>query len=286
LDSLINAETCNHPATLGEIYAQILSLDRFYLSSGYVIRQLPVVNGLVTVDLSGNEAGKEAVFKYSGEDGNPNPSRIQDWQSQGIVFDGREPNKLGLPIINVTDVFFANFFQRTFSDKDFGKKTRDHGTIALYNGTPQVESPQVENPGLIYSPFIPVDPGNPSKAIRLLQLYAKQQKEQELSFMRVFTKNSKGGRHAENLDIEAVLALNPDAVSDLQIYTFGDRNWVLSNGQSVQLVLHKGKDGKLSICNDYSRGAEIVRFLVCRTNFEIDKMANLFKFRLKSQTKQ
>ncbi|MDR1528528.1 MAG: hypothetical protein LBS22_03015, partial [Puniceicoccales bacterium] len=58
IHSLLNAEIRNHPERLIEIYTQMLSSDQFTFPSGYAVRQQPIVDGFITIDLANGGKGR------------------------------------------------------------------------------------------------------------------------------------------------------------------------------------------------------------------------------------
>ncbi|MDR1528301.1 MAG: hypothetical protein LBS22_01800, partial [Puniceicoccales bacterium] len=56
--SLINAEIRNHPERLIKMYTQMLSSDQFTFPSGYAVRQQPIVDGFITIDLANGGKGR------------------------------------------------------------------------------------------------------------------------------------------------------------------------------------------------------------------------------------
>ncbi|MDR2603304.1 MAG: hypothetical protein LBC11_01955 [Puniceicoccales bacterium] len=226
IDSLTNAEIRNHPERLIKMYIQILKGDQIILPSGYVILLQQVKDNYITVDLKNGGKGRDEVFRAirSGDSDELN-QQIEMWEQTGIKYvestDPAEQYKLKLPIHNMNDVLFAHLFLAS----NFGnKKINDHcsyGSIEIYTGN----KGEVER----CSSTIQVDDSNFLNVIEALKKEAEVQRQLGHRYMCVHTEESREADvylyHAENIDIDLLLALDPDNMEIERAYPIGDRNW-------------------------------------------------------------
>jgi hypothetical protein len=221
MHSLIIAEIQNHPERLIKMYIQMLSGDQFTFPSGYAVSLQPIVDGFITVDLKDGGEGRDMVFENirSG-----NPAKIaeqkREWNEEGIEYtestNGKEKYKLRLSVRNMNDVLYAHFLLAS----DFGNKNMDwdqYGTMLVYAGW-------YEERSKVYPSVIQIDGSDFLSGIAELKKQAKAQQNLGHYYMRVGTLTSKSG-HAENIDIAALLALDPNNMEPGKAYPIGDRNW-------------------------------------------------------------
>jgi hypothetical protein len=223
--SLINAEIRNHLERLIKMYIQMLICDQFVFPSGYIVSLQPIVDGFITVDLKNGRGGRDRVFEDI-RSGNPDKidQRIIRWQQEGIEYDEladeAEKYKLKLAVHNMNDLLFVHFFQVS----GFGNRKIDnieYGTTLIYAGCKALDN--------VYSLAIPVGSLNFPNRILKLKEYAKVQRQLEHSYMRVVMASSSDeliDAHAENIDIDALLALDPNNMENGKAYIIGDRNWI------------------------------------------------------------
>jgi hypothetical protein len=129
----------------------------------------------------------------------------------------------------MNDILFANFFQAS----NFGNKDIDgdgnHGTMLLYAGHKESSK--------IHSPTIDVGESNFLDGMTKLKRHTEAQRQLGHHYMRVMTIASGGAIidgndhscHAENIDINALLALDLNNMKIGKVYPIGDRNWSGSN---------------------------------------------------------
>jgi hypothetical protein len=231
IDSLINAEIRNHPERLIKMYVQMLESDQFTLPSGHAIQQQEIVGSFITVDLKNGGNGKDRVFEdIISRDPNKIKRRKYQWLDEGMKYPGSLNNqadryKLRLPIHNMNDILFANFFQAS----NFGNKDMDgdgnYGTMLLYAGHKESSK--------IFSPEIDMGGLNFLDGMTKLKEQAKAQQQLGNHYMRVGTKAKNGTTvdgnthlcHAENIDINALLSLDLNNMETGRAYPIGDRNW-------------------------------------------------------------
>jgi hypothetical protein len=220
INSTINAETRNHPERLIKMYIQMLSKDQITFPSGYAVQQQEVDKGFITVDLKSGGKGRDRVFKDI-RSGNPDKIAEQKrgWSNAGIEYteptNGEENYTLRLPVRNMNDVLYAYFLQASnFGNKDI-KNDGHFGTALVYAGYEDARAISLQ---------IPVDGSNFLDGIAKLKEQAKAQQKLGHYYMRVGTSTSNSG-HAENIDIAALLALDPKNMEIGNAYPIGDRNW-------------------------------------------------------------
>ncbi|MDR1256010.1 MAG: hypothetical protein LBJ94_03775 [Puniceicoccales bacterium] len=203
IDSILNAEIRNHPDQLAKMYKQMLTSDTFNLPSEYLIHQQSIntSGSFISVNLS---QGSEAARK--------DPAL-------------REQQYVNVPVGNLNDVFFANFFQASeFGNANLTSQhtSGEYGTMYMFQG--------ISRDPHSYSSSIEINNRDFESGIEALKMQARQQKEHGLRYMRVATTSGNGARdesHAENIDIEALLKLDLGALEDGKPYIIGDRNWDL-----------------------------------------------------------
>jgi hypothetical protein len=218
----------------------MLGDDQFTFPSGYAVKLGSIVNGFITVDLIDGGDGSLAVFRdiFCGNF-QKIAQRKEMWQETGIKYeyvesttdedeDEDESRRLRLPIHNLNDVLFAHIFQSS----NFGNRTIDsgdnYGTILVYAGHKECAE--------MYSSEIPVDDSNFLAGMAELQEQAEAQRQLGHRYMRVGTRSSEGG-HAENIDIEALLAVDRYNMETGKVYAIGDRNaWGRDMSQDIPLL--------------------------------------------------
>jgi hypothetical protein len=197
----------------------MLSSDQFTFPSGYAVRQQPIVDGFITIDLANGGKGRDIVFEdITGGDPAKIAERIARWQQAGIKYvesaNPAEKYKFEMPIHNMNDVLFVHFFQAS----NFGNRKMDLcecGTMRIYAGKER----RIE----IFPSTIRVGGSNFLAGIAELKEQAETQRQLGHRYMRVSTRSS-DGNHAENIDIDALLALDLDHMEPGKAYPIGDRN--------------------------------------------------------------
>jgi hypothetical protein len=239
MNSLINEEIRNHLERLIAMYAQMLSDPQFTFPSGHTVRQQPIANGFITADLRNGGRGRADVFEdITGGDSTKRTQRIAKWRQEGIEYiespDETEKYKLRMPVHNMNDVLYTHLFQAS----DWGNSKIGHDatyrTMLVYAGHREL--------GKIYSPAIPVGGSKFLTGMAALKTQAGDQKRLGHHYMRVSTQATTativGGYdhsgHAENIDINALLALDLSTMEPRKAYPIGDRN--LSGGDMSQDV--------------------------------------------------
>jgi hypothetical protein len=227
MNSLINAEIRNHPERLIEMYEQMLGGNQFTLPGGHAIQQQKIEGGFITVDLKNGWWSRSEVFGGITSRGAVKvKKRKERWQEEGIICpesgNPEDKYKLNLPVYNMNDILFAHFFQAS----DFGNRNIDiggnYGTMLLYAGHKRYSK--------TCSPTISVRGSNFSKGMEKLRKYAEDQRELGHHYMRAKTTTGKfsifnHSCHTENIDINALLALDLDSMEIGKAYPIGDRNW-------------------------------------------------------------
>jgi hypothetical protein len=199
----------------------MLSSAQFTFPSGYAVKQQPIVDGFITVDLINGGKGRDRVFEdITGGDPAKIARRIAKWQQEGIKYakstDEAEKYKFKMSIHNMADILFVHFFQAS----NFGNRKIDHngeyGTMQIYAGQ--------EGCTETYPSTIQVDVSNFLAGMAVLKEQAEAQWQLGHRHMRVAT-GSSDGSHAENIDIAALLTLDLDHMEPRKAYPIGDRNW-------------------------------------------------------------
>jgi hypothetical protein len=221
INSTINAEIRNRLKRPIEMYMQMLGGDQFTFPSGYAVKLQPIADGFITADLQDGGMGKREVFKdIASGDSIKIDQQKKRWREEGIEYtesaDGAEKYKLRLPVHNMNDLLFAHFFLAS----NFGNfgiyYNGDYGSMLVYAGH--------ENESTMHSSTISVGRSNFLGVIAALKEQAEAQRQLGYRYMRVRTKSSIEA-HGENIDIEALLALDPNNMESGKAYAIGDRNW-------------------------------------------------------------
>jgi hypothetical protein len=230
--SIINAELRNHPERIAKILEQILAGSTFNLPSGHPIHQQQIVGGngryYIPANLAtGDNAQRDEIFAQEN---------LYDYLAAGIERDSSNPYGLLLPVRNLTDVLFANFFQASeFGNKYLSiKDDLEHGTAFIYYGARDNNS--------VYSKQGISVAGTDFKAgMERLKRAAEEQKARGMHYMRVATENMAWDmwNHTENIDIDALLKLDLDALKIGKPHIIGDRNWIDEKGRPVFLAIVK-----------------------------------------------
>ncbi|MDR2629022.1 MAG: hypothetical protein LBC30_03485 [Puniceicoccales bacterium] len=222
----INAEIWNHPERLILIYRQMLETPQFTLPSGYAILPQPMRDGPITVDLKNGGQGKERVFRDI-DSGNPSKIQWQKnlWDSEGIGYaESTEPEekyRLTLPIHNMNDALFAHIFQESFGKEHICHDDINYGIALLYAG--HLDASKEAYPNTFKLRF-------PRKDFTLLDIIKGLREQAEIQKglgnhrMRISIQTPQGG-HSENIDIDALLAIDPDTMEPGRVYSIGDLNY-------------------------------------------------------------
>jgi hypothetical protein len=234
IHSLINAEIRNHPERLIKMYIQMLRDGQFTFPSGYAVQLQPMVGGSVTVDLRYGGAGRNRLFKdITDGDRAKIDQQIKDWKREGIEYvestDETKKYKLKMPVYNMNDILFTHFCRAS----NFGNGKIDiseYGTMLVYAGNDE------------YSATTPVDGSKFLEGIAKLKTQAEDQKKLGHNYMRVVTQSSEG-THAENIDIDAILALDPNTMEPGKAYPIGDRNWYGDMSLDIPCLAVRKVDG-------------------------------------------
>jgi hypothetical protein len=240
IDSLINAEIRNNPERLIEMYRQMLVGDQFTLPSGHKITQQKIGEGSITVDLSNGGVGKDAVFRdITSGDPYKVSNRKDLWQAAGITYPVSENQadkyKLGLPVHNMNDILFANFFQASnFGNSSIKEDQGGFGTMSLYAG--QKKPDEIYASALYGIGLFSIHKLSFLDEMEKLIGYAKEQQKLGHNYMRVRedVRVMEDGKevsiyHSENIDINALLALDLNNMETGRAYPIGDRNLSSSN---------------------------------------------------------
>ncbi|MDR2432177.1 MAG: hypothetical protein LBD34_00245 [Puniceicoccales bacterium] len=155
------------------------------------------------------------------------------WRKEGIEYlestDEAKKYKLKMLVHNMNDLLFAHLFQASNfgNGKINGDKT--YGTMESYAG--HMEHTKV------FPWKMQIDNSNFLNVIAALKEQAEKQRQLGHQYMRVATTSIKGvtvggfihSGHAENIDIDALLALNPENMETGKAYAIGDRNWAAND---------------------------------------------------------
>jgi hypothetical protein len=228
--SLFNAEIRNHPERLIETYTQMLSSDKITFPSGYEVQQQTMVDGSITADLQNGGRGRDAVFKnITGGDRTKIDQQIKMWRQEGIEYtlstNPVEKYKLRMPVCNMNDMLFAHFFQASNFGNSRIDDHGDYGTGLIYPRHLRVK--------MKYQSVIQADKSNLPSVTATLKAHAEAQKKLGYQYIHVGTLTTTativGGYnhsgHAENIDINALLALDLSTMEPGKAYSIGDRNW-------------------------------------------------------------
>jgi hypothetical protein len=232
MDSIINMEIRNHPERLIKMYIQILSSDQFTFPSGYTVSLQPIVNGSITVDLKNGGKWRNVIFtNIMSGDPTKVAKQIKDWQKDGIGYvksaNPAERYKLKMSIHNMNDVLLAHLFQISVSGSNKVNANSDtDDIITIYAGLKEWDK--------IYSLRTKVDGPDFLNGIAELKKQAEAQWQLGHRYMRVamltILEKSPTGQtyyfaHVENVDINALLALDLNNMQPGKPYAFGDCNW-------------------------------------------------------------
>ncbi|MDR1457528.1 MAG: hypothetical protein LBI47_01605 [Puniceicoccales bacterium] len=224
MNSLINEEIRNHLERLIAMYEQMLASGQLTFPSGHTVWQQIIANGFITADLRNGGRGRAAVFEdITGGDSTKRTQQIAKWRQEGIEYiespDETEKYKLRMPVHNMNDVLFTHFLLASnFGNSKMGFD-ENYRTMLVYAGIWQHRK--------TYSPAIPVGGSKFLTGMAKLKEQAKAQQKLGHSYMRVATTGTIFGRygHAENIDINALVALDPHTMEIGKAYSIGDRNW-------------------------------------------------------------
>jgi hypothetical protein len=167
------------------------------------------------------------------------------WQTAEIKYtesaDEAEKYKLGLPIHNVNDILFAHLFRASSFGNEKINDSDGNGIMLIYAGCKEDAE--------MYSLDTIVNREEPKflEGMMALRRQAEAQRGLGHRYMRVMTgafRNTGFYWHAENIDIAALLDLNPYHMETGQAYTIGDRNaWGRDTSQDIpRLAVRKVND--------------------------------------------
>ncbi|MDR2603021.1 MAG: hypothetical protein LBC11_00460 [Puniceicoccales bacterium] len=220
--SWFNAVIWNYPEQLISIYRQMFEAPQFVLPSGYAILQRPMHDSSITVDLkNGGSEEKGAIFGYIDSN---DPHKIQNqkdlWNSEGIGYDeSTNPEgkyRLTLPIYNMNDVLFANILEESsFGNKRISSEST-HGTALLLAGH--------QNFSDTFKFQFDANELSRLAIIEKLKEQAEGQKRLGNHYMHIGIQLPKDG-HALNIDIDALLAIDPNTMEPGMAYPIGDSNY-------------------------------------------------------------
>jgi hypothetical protein len=230
MNSMINTDLRNHPERIAKMLEQILAGSIFNLPSKYPIHQQQIIGreggGYIPADLTmGNEIKRGEIFARENS---------LNYLAAGIERDSNNPYGLLIPVRNLVDVLFANFFQASeFGNRHLSTKG-EYGTMFIYHGVSDKRS--------AYSELeISVAGANFEAGMERLKRAAEEQKARGMHYMRITT-TSMIWAHAENIDIDALLELDLDALEVGKPHIIGDRNWIDEGGHPVFLAIVKTID--------------------------------------------
>lgn len=205
----------------------MLSGDQFNFPSGYAVQQQQMMDGFITIDLKNGGMGRNDVFEDI-TDGDPAKAaeQIEEWKKEGIEYvestNLAEKYKLRLPVHNMNDILFAHLLRVSNFGNSKMSLDSEFCTTLIYAGH--------MNHWETYTLEIQVDRSNFLAVIEESKRRARAQQQLGYRYMRMFTVESKtvesnNDAHIENLDIDALLDLNPDTMETNRAYPIGDRNW-------------------------------------------------------------
>ncbi|MDR0595514.1 MAG: hypothetical protein LBF94_02350 [Puniceicoccales bacterium] len=227
IHSIINADIHNNPAIPARMMIQGLTTGVTNTPSGYILHFPPIKDGCVAVDLSrGPESEAKKILDQN---------KVDVQAACGIMRDKGNGKVLLLRPFDANDVLFAAYFQASlFGNKGLkGHDDSDRGTMLMRHG--------IEN--LTEAPMLTSDS---SRSIEAAMEKMKSEAEQRraagksCNYMRIATANSAGG-HAENIDVDALLKLDPSKLKKDKPYIIGDRNWG-TRGFPMHLAMVKISD--------------------------------------------
>jgi hypothetical protein len=219
--------------------------------SGVLIEQLPVKDGMMSIDFSkASDRIKTSVF---GEVGDKDEQKytLRELNRQGIVCnaDTFREWKMDLPVLNLIDAVFANVLQRICSG--------EHEYISI--GAERL----LDGPQNIWKEIAVPPKSSVLSVVDELREHAERHSRDGKSYMRISTKMSPGlnggsaSYHAENIDVNRFLKFDPDKMSPGSYYAIGNSNWMDKFGNHIGLAIHKtkasGENGK--------SGAPIYKFV-------------------------
>jgi hypothetical protein len=259
INSIINAELRNHPERIAKILEQILAGPTFNFPGGRLAHQEKIIreDGRCYIPASlvfGNKRERGKIFAQEN---------LHNYLSSGIERDSNSTDGLLIPVKDLNDVFFANFFQNSGFGHNISKfgfiplsseGAWQFGTMFVYYGIDNANN--VNNPINIYNAIniifgnrhpiysdqkISVAGADFEAGMERLKGAAEEQKVRGMHYMRVVTKSTKGN-HAENIDIDALLKLDLDALKVGKPHIIGDRNWVNEEDHPKFLAIVKTID--------------------------------------------
>jgi predicted component of type VI protein secretion system len=253
MDSIINAELRNHPEKIAKIFEQILAGFTFNFPSGRLAHQQQIIREdgrcYIPIDMViGDRRERDEIIAREN---------LHNCLSSGIRRDSSNSYGLLIPVKDLNDVFFANFFQNS----GFGHEVKsglkplsiegaqELSTMFTYQGIDSIDAFGFESGSKrsIYSDQKISVAGISLKAgVERLKAVAMEQKAQGMHYMRVAT-TSMGGCHDENVDIDALLKLDLDALEVGKPHIIGDRNWVNEEGHPKFLAIVKTIDPSTNV---------------------------------------
>jgi hypothetical protein len=279
INSLQIAETRNHPERLIKMYIQMLTSDQFTFPSGYVVQQQLVRNGFVVVDLKDGLMKGVILENIMSEDFVKADQQKATWRKEGIEYvestNPSEQFKLKMPIHNMNDVLFAHFFQvSSFGNRRIKDNDNNFGAMLIYTGIGEFAK--------MYPLETFVDGSNFLAGIAKLKEQAEIQQQLGNQYMHVGTVREVGriiaGRichfgTAENIDIDALLALDLNNIETEKIYPIGDRNWMgYDKSKDIPRLAIKKENGiyKFGTSRGFSfKENEVSKFLIYTTDIEV-----------------
>ncbi|MDR1173212.1 MAG: hypothetical protein LBK24_00240 [Puniceicoccales bacterium] len=189
------------------------------------------------------------------------------WQDEGIKYtesaDEAEKYKLGLPVHNMNDLLFAHLLEAS----NFGNGKIDsngsYGTMLIYAGHRQKK---------IHRLKIPVNGSNFLDGMAKLKEQAIVRQGIGHRYMRVATESPEDS-HAENIDIDALLAFDPNNMETGKTYAIGDRNyWDYDMSQNIPHLAVRRTNGIAfefgELCGSRFKKDDTLKFHVYTTDVE------------------
>jgi hypothetical protein len=210
---------------MAKMYVQIMTQDWFSMPSGFNVGTGRMENDCIAVNLVGGGCGRDDVFDSK----NFSPT---EWKKCGIEYDPSKKFGLKICVKNLNDVFFAEFFQSNFGNASQSWRI-DYGTVYTYAGICSRRRA---------CPMTSVGELGVRGTFKWLQNKAREFRSGGISYMRISSRErchytDQTGNvlvmerlHAENIDVEMLLAVDIDGMSPGEIYPFGDRNWIRDSG--------------------------------------------------------
>ncbi|MDR0693075.1 MAG: hypothetical protein LBF49_00675 [Puniceicoccales bacterium] len=243
MDSLITKEIMDHLERLILTYTQTLRDDQIIFPSGCAVKQLPIADGHIAVDLIKGGDEKNKVFgDVMGDNLFKKNHRLKVWDGEGIKYNSAEKYKLEIPVHNMNDVLFTHLLQVS----RFGNWQMNADVTLAYAGLDGLNE--------IYSKVICISPSNFPEKIEVLKAQAKIQEELGYQYMRVGTMakldpevvpgEPKRLDHSEIVKIEDLIALDLSTLKVGEAYPIGDRNWESDDRSEdiPRLAVRKGGD--------------------------------------------